>query len=52
MAVMNLASELEIHPVVVAGRVGFKSGNCRLLSQFVGSGEDRQLFTDSGEVLA
>ena len=41
---MALASDLDIHPAVVAGRVRYKLGNYRLLSQFVGSGHVRQQF--------
>ncbi|MCY4096299.1 MAG: transcriptional regulator [Gammaproteobacteria bacterium] len=44
MAVMNLASELEIHPAIVAGQVRYKQQNYRLLSQFVGTGEIRRSF--------
>ena len=51
MAVMNLASALEIHPAIVAGHVRFKHGNYRLLSHFVGSGEVLRLFTNTNEVL-
>ena len=44
MAVMALAQELGIHPAIVAGRVRHVSGNFRLLSQFVGSGNVRYLW--------
>ena len=44
MAVMALASDLDIHPAIVAGRVRYKLDNYRLLSQFVGSGHVRQQF--------
>ena len=44
MAVLNLAQQLGIHPAIVAGRVRYKLGNYRLLSQFVGTGEVRQMF--------
>ncbi len=44
MAVMALAFDLGIHPAVVAGRVRYESGNYRLLSQFVGSGQVRRQF--------
>jgi HTH-type transcriptional regulator / antitoxin HigA len=43
-AVMELAQQLRIHPAIVAGRVRRETGNYRLLSQFVGSGEVRPLF--------
>ena len=42
--VINLARVLNIHPAVVAGRVCHERGNCRLLSQFVGTGEIRWQF--------
>ena len=45
MAVIALAQEVGIHPAIVAGRVRYKLDNYRLLSQFVGTGEVRRLFT-------
>ena len=39
MAVVDLAWEAGVHPAIVAGRVRYKEGNYRLLSQFVGSGQ-------------
>ena len=51
MAVMNLASALEIHTAIVAGHFRFKHVNYRLLSHFVGSGEVLRLFTNTNEVL-
>ena len=44
MNVMALASEVAIHPAIVAGRIRYESGNYRLLSQFVGSGQVRRQF--------
>jgi HTH-type transcriptional regulator/antitoxin HigA len=44
MNVMHFASDVGVHPAVVAGRVRFERNNYRLLSQFVGSGEVRQQF--------
>ena len=44
MAVVNLASEVGVHPAIVAGRVRYERGNYRLLSQFVGSGQIRRQF--------
>ena len=44
MAVMALASDLDIHPAIVVGRVRYKLDNYRLLSQFVGSGQVRRQF--------
>ena len=45
MAVMALAQECGTHPAIVAGRVRHERGNYRLLSQFVGSGKVRSLFS-------
>ena len=42
MSTMALALDLGIHPAIVAGRVRYRLGNYRLLSQFVGSGQIRQ----------
>ncbi len=48
LAVMELAQRLEIHPAIIAGRVRHATGNYRLLSHFVGTGEVRhQLLKDS-----
>ena len=44
MAVIALAQEVGIHPAIVAGRARREQQNYRLLSQFVGTGEVRQLF--------
>ena len=44
MSVIQLATWLEIHPAIVAGRVRYERGNYRLLSQFVGSGQVRKHF--------
>jgi HTH-type transcriptional regulator / antitoxin HigA len=55
-AVLELASQLNIHPAIVAGRVRHESRDYRVLSQLVGSGEVRRLFPsvfgapESGEV--
>ena len=46
MNVMDLASEVGVHPAIVAGRVRFERNNYRLLSQFVGSGAVRRQFED------
>lgn len=45
MAVMSLAQEVGIHPAIVAGRARYELKNYRLLSQFVGAGKVRQLFS-------
>ncbi len=47
MAVLNMAWEAQVHPAIVAGRVRYESGNYRLLSQFVGTGEVRRQFKDT-----
>jgi HTH-type transcriptional regulator/antitoxin HigA len=39
---MELAQQLGIHPAIVAGRVRHETGNFRLLSHFVGTGEVRR----------
>lgn len=45
--VMDLANKLKIHPAIIAGRVRRESGNYRLLSKYVGSGEVRKHFQES-----
>lgn len=53
MALMNLATALQVHPAVVAGRVRHEQHNYRLLSQFVGTGEvRRQLGFTAGDQCA
>ena len=44
MAVLNLAQAMGVHPAIVAGQVRYETGNYRLLSQFVGTGEVRRQF--------
>ena len=44
MAVMHLATALQVHPAIVAGRIRYDRRNYRLLSQFVGTGEVRRQF--------
>ena len=44
MAVMGLAHRVGVHPAIVAGRVRRETGNYRLLSQFVGTGQVRRQF--------
>ncbi len=44
MAVLQMAWESQVHPAIVAGRVRYETGNYRLLSQFVGTGEVRRQF--------
>ena len=43
-AVTSLASDLQVHPAIIAGRVRYERKNNRLLSQFVGTGEVRRQF--------
>ena len=45
-AVMELAMELGINPAIVAGRIRHRTGEYRKLSQFVGSGAVRILFSE------
>jgi HTH-type transcriptional regulator / antitoxin HigA len=42
--VKQLASELAIHPAIIAGRIRKESGNFRILKELVGQGEIRSLF--------
>lgn len=44
MNVISLAQQVGVHPAIVAGRIRKESGNYRLLSQFVGTGEARKHF--------
>ena len=41
---MHLATALQVHPAIVAGRIRYERRNYRLLSQFVGTGEVRRQF--------
>ena len=43
-AVISLASALQIHPAIVAGKVRHQLRNYRLLTHFVGTGEVRKQF--------
>ncbi|MYA03671.1 MAG: ImmA/IrrE family metallo-endopeptidase [Caldilineaceae bacterium SB0664_bin_22] len=44
LKVIYFANSLGIHPAIVAGRIRYKTGNYRLLSQLVGTGMVRQQF--------
>lgn len=44
--IISLAQDIGIHPAIVAGRVRKETGNYRLLSQFVGTGEVRKHFAE------
>jgi len=43
-AVINLASQIHVHPAIVAGRIRHERRNFRMLSHFVGTGEVRRHF--------
>ena len=42
--VVLLSEQLKIHPAIVAGRIRFEKNNYRILSQFIGREEVRELF--------
>ena len=42
--VVLLSEQLKIHPAIVAGRIRFEKNNYRILFQFIGRGEVRELF--------
>jgi HTH-type transcriptional regulator/antitoxin HigA len=42
--VRNLSERLKIHPAIIAGRIRFEKNNYRILSQFLGRGEVKQIF--------
>ena len=44
MNTLALAHRIGVHPAIVAGRVRYETGNYRLLSQLVGTGEVSRLF--------
>ena len=43
-AVLQLASQLSIHPAIVAGRIRREKGNYQILNQLIGNGRVRSLF--------
>lgn len=45
-AAQHLAEKLRIHPAIVAGRMRYEAKNYRILTQLIGSGEVRKLFSD------
>ena len=47
--VMEFASEIGVHPAIVAGRIRYDTGDYRRLSQLVGSKKVRQLFVAAQE---
>jgi HTH-type transcriptional regulator/antitoxin HigA len=46
VAILQLASQLRIHPAIVAGRYRHEYRSYRVLNQFVGHGQVRPLFKD------
>ena len=44
--VLSLASQLQVHPAIVAGKIRYENKNYRLLSQFVGRGVVRSQFEE------
>lgn len=42
--VVLLSEQMKVHPAIIAGRIRFEKNNYRILSQFVGRGEVKQLF--------
>ncbi|MBN1223812.1 MAG: ImmA/IrrE family metallo-endopeptidase [Candidatus Aminicenantes bacterium] len=42
--VIGLSEKLKIHPAIVAGRIRFEKNNYRILSQFLGRGEVKQIY--------
>lgn len=46
--ILNLATEMQIHPAIIAGRIRHELKNFRLLSNFVGHGEVRKYFKTEG----
>lgn len=42
--VVLISEQMKIHPAIIAGRIRFEKNNYRILSQFVGRGEVKQLF--------
>ncbi len=45
-AIRDLASELNIHPAIIAGRIRHEKRNYKILNQMVGHGEVRKLFEE------
>ncbi len=42
--VVLLSEQMKIHPAIIAGRIRFEKNNYRILSQFIGTEEVKQLF--------
>ena len=45
--VLYFAASVGVHPAIVAGRLRYESGNYRLLSQLVGTGQVRRQFAET-----
>ena len=45
-AAQHLAEKLRIHPAIVAGRMRYEAKNYRILTQLIGGGEVRKIFSD------
>lgn len=45
--VLKLAREIAINPAIIAGRIRKETGNYRLLTNYVGHGQVRKLFTNT-----
>jgi HTH-type transcriptional regulator/antitoxin HigA len=43
--VIDLASRMEVHPALIAGRVRYERGRYDIFSSLVGNGEVRKLFS-------
>jgi HTH-type transcriptional regulator/antitoxin HigA len=48
--VRNLSEQLKIHPAIIAGRIRFEKNNYRILSQFLGRGEVKEIFVKGSEM--
>jgi len=44
--VIDLSEKLKIHPAIIAGRIRFEKNNYRILSQFLGRGEVKQILVE------
>ncbi|WP_208728376.1 hypothetical protein, partial [Oceanidesulfovibrio indonesiensis] len=42
--IIDLASQMEVHPALIAGRVRYERGRYNILSNLVGNGEFKKLF--------
>jgi HTH-type transcriptional regulator/antitoxin HigA len=44
--VIDMSEKLKIHPAIIAGRIRFEKNNYRILSQFLGRGEVKQILAE------